>query len=52
MVRRLLSLAGALVVFATFIVKDTLRDDYKELSARLSAARVAFAIRNDTLQLR
>jgi hypothetical protein len=51
-VRKLLSLVGALVVFATFIVKDTLRDESEELASKVSAARVTFAIRQDSLRVR
>lgn len=46
--RRLLTFAGALIVFVTFIVKDGLREQLKDLVSSIDSAESVFAIRNDT----
>lgn len=44
---KFLSLFGAFLVFATFIVKDALRDNLKDLMSSLNAAQASFALRSD-----
>jgi DNA-binding transcriptional MerR regulator len=45
---RTLTFIGALVVFVTFVVKDGLREQLKDLVSSISTAESVFAIRNDT----
>lgn len=45
---RLLSLAGALVVFVTFVVKEGLADRWKEEASAIDMAEYIYAIRADT----
>src|SRR5258708_26169488 len=42
-----LALFGVLIIFVTFIFKDVLRDNYKDLSDSVAHAENVFAIRND-----
>jgi hypothetical protein len=42
---RLFTLLGAFIVFATFVVKEGLRDYYKDLETDVSEANGVFAIR-------
>jgi hypothetical protein len=44
-------LAGAFVVFLTFVVKDLLRDNLKDLANALAETQLAFALRHDNLML-
>ena len=45
--RRLVTFIGALIVFVTFIVKDGLREQLKDLVSSIDSAESVFAIRND-----
>lgn len=46
---RLFTLLGALILFVTFIVKDSKREEYKELVAAISNAQVVFGTRDQLL---
>lgn len=46
--RRLMTFTGALIVFVTFVVKDGLREQLKDLVSSIDSAENVFAIRNDT----
>jgi exonuclease VII small subunit len=48
---KFLILAGAFVVFATFVVKDLLRDNLKDLASALAETQSAFELRHDNLML-
>ena len=45
---RVLTFAGALIVFTTFIVKEGLRERVKDLSDSIEDAETVFALRSDT----
>ena len=45
--RRLVTFIGALIVFVTFVVKDGLREQLKDLVSSIDSAESVFAIRND-----
>src|ERR1019366_10248981 len=40
---------GAFIIFATFVVKEAIRDHVKDKLDRVNSAEVAFATRGDTL---
>jgi hypothetical protein len=44
---RVLALIGAAIAFGTFVIKDGLRENLKDLVGSLENARSVFAIRND-----
>jgi hypothetical protein len=46
--RRLMTFTGALIVFVTFVLKDGLREQLKDLVSSIDSAESVFAIRNDT----
>jgi hypothetical protein len=46
--RRMLGFVGALIVFVTFMVKDGLREELKDLVSSIDSAEDVFAIRNDS----
>jgi hypothetical protein len=46
-----LALVGAVLVFTTFVVKEALRDHYKDIEDALGAARGVFLIREDLSHL-
>jgi hypothetical protein len=46
--RRLMTFTGALIVFVTFVIKDGLREQLKDLVSSIDSAESVFAIRNDT----
>jgi hypothetical protein len=46
--RRLVTFIGALIVFVTFVIKDGLREQLKDLVSSIDSAESVFAIRNDT----
>lgn len=45
--RRFLTFLGALIVFTTFIVKEGLREQLKDLASSIDSAESVFVIRND-----
>jgi hypothetical protein len=49
---RLLPYIGALIVFATFVVRDGLREHLKDEAASIRAANDVFAIREDNMETR
>ena len=49
---RVISLIGALIVFATFIVKDLLSERWKDQASSLELAGYIFAILTDTSTIR
>jgi len=48
--RRLLPLVGAIVIFATFIIKEGVRDHLKELAETVDSAQSIFLIRKDNIR--
>ncbi len=46
--KRALTIVGALIVFATFVVKDGIRDDLKDRLDTINQAETTFNIRQDT----
>jgi hypothetical protein len=45
------ALVGAFVVFVTFVVKDLLRDNLKDLASALAETQLGFILRQDNLML-
>lgn len=50
--KKWLVFSGPLILFATFITKDVLRDNYKELSDSVGMAESVFLIRDDVQMLK
>jgi hypothetical protein len=49
--RSILALIGTLIVFGTFIAKDTRRDNLKDLAASIDSAENVFVLRTENLRL-